>query len=190
MPEDPPPPQDRNELKRFGVVVAALAAQHLLVTGGLGSWAASIFSEYASILDVPSPSPPIKFEVAQNENEINAQQQHSATLFQKYAEEKPLGGLDEVEAPQSDEVRESMAAVAATSHELKCGEKIPTEALVVTRGVEIFVKSKYRGGGGGGAGGHSWSYVVEFKNRGEDAATPHTHRAAWRVHRMARRVRT
>ena len=66
-----------------------------------------------------------------------------------------------------------MAAVAASSHELKCGQKIPAEALVVTRGVEIFVKSKYRGGGGGGgggggAGGHSWSYVVEFKNVGVD----------------------
>ena len=38
----------------------------------------------------------------------------------------------------------------------------------MTRGVEIFVKSKHRGGGGGGVGGHSWSYVVEFKNVGVD----------------------
>ena len=89
----------------------------------------------------------VKFEAAVNEREINEQQRHSAALFQQYAQQRPLADIDEVEVPQPDEVRESMAAVAASSHELKCGQKIPAESLVVTRGIEIFVKSKYRGGG-------------------------------------------
>lgn len=146
-------------------MVAALAAQHLLVTGGLGSWAVGTLSTARVLDDVPPALPPVKFEVARNEHEINLQQQHSATLFQQYAQGKPLGDIDEVEVPQPDEVRESMAALAATSHELKCGQKIPAEALVVTRGVEIYVKSKYRGGGDGA---HSWSYTVEFRNQGID----------------------
>ena len=102
MPEDPPPPQARHELKWLGVVVAALAAQHLLVTGSLNTGS---FSKYAGGTSEIIEYASVKFEAARNEREINAQQQHSATLFQQYAPQRPLGSIDEVEVPQPDEVR-------------------------------------------------------------------------------------
>lgn len=149
------------EVRWLAILAAALVAQHLLVdsnwTRGLASWAPSF--------EATPPTPPVNFDVAKSENDINEQQRHSAEVFQQLAAEKPLGGVDEVEAPQPDDVRLSMPAVDEDSQELKCGKKIPAESLVVTRGVEIFVKSTYRGGGGGG---HSWSYVVEMRNVGED----------------------
>ena len=168
MPPAAPPPAPAapargamGEVRWLAILGAALLAQHLLVdsslTRGLASWAPSF--------EATPPTPPVHFEVAKSEDEINAQQRHSAEVFQQLAAEKPLGGVDEVEAPQPDEVRQAMPAIDQDSHELKCGQKIPAESLVVTRGVEIFVKSTYRGGG---RSGHSWSYVVEMRNVGED----------------------
>ena len=62
MAEDPPPPQARHELRWLGVVVVALAAQHLLVTGSLGTGSLSKYASGTSKLDAhpgpyPSPSP-------------------------------------------------------------------------------------------------------------------------------------
>ena len=172
MPDDPPPPQARHELRWLGVVVVALVAQYLLVTGNLGTGTSKIIEHVtgsggsSKIIEHAS----VKFEAAVNEREINEQQWHSAALFQQYAQQRPLADIDEVEVPQPDEVRESMAAVAASSHELKCGQKIPAESLVVTRGVEIFVKSKYRGGGGGGGGGGAGGWHLGRLRLGRGAA--------------------
>ena len=56
MAEDPPPPQARHELRWLGVVVAALAAQHLLVTGSLGTGSLSKYASGTSKLDAhPGP---------------------------------------------------------------------------------------------------------------------------------------
>ena len=156
-------------------VVAAVAAQHLLSSHS-ATGIASLFSDSATgiasfsaalLAEAPPASPPVRMEAARNEHEIAAQQQHSASQFQRLADDKPLGGV-ETEAPQPDEVRaaaEAVEAEAARRRALKCGQKVPPESLTVTRGVSIFVKSKYHGEAGSG---HAWSYRVEFTNEGVD----------------------
>ena len=107
---------------------------------------------------------PARQSVAKNEDEINSQQAHSASLYRQHARDKPIG--DDEEYPQPDEVVQNMKVDPSS---LRCGEKLPPESLVATRDVEIFVRSKYRGEERGrGQGVHTWSYRVEFKNVGVD----------------------
>ena len=159
------------ELRWLGALALALLAQHFLVglggTLGLGAALVERWDNLEELFDTPPAPPPTKFEVARNEHEINAQQKHSAEVAARLLQGKPLGTVDELEVPQPDEVRLAMPPVDEDSHELKCGLKIPAESLVVTRGVEIWVRSKYRGAGQGGTH-HSWSYTVHMKNAGVD----------------------
>ena len=107
---------------------------------------------------------PARQPVAKNEDEINSQQAHSASLYRQHARDKPIG--DDEEYPQPDEVVQNLKVDPSS---LRCGEKLPPESLVETRDVEIFVRSKYRGEERGrGKGVHTWSYRVEFKNVGVD----------------------
>ena len=110
------------------------------------------------------PEVPARQPVAKNEDEINSQQAHSASLYRQHARDKPIG--DDEEYPQPDEVVQNMKVDPSS---LRCGEKLPPESLVATRDIEIFVRSKYRGEERGrGQGVHTWSYRVEFKNVGVD----------------------
>ncbi len=48
------------------------------------------------------PEVPARQPVAKNEDEINSQQAHSASLYRQHARDKPIG--DDEEYPQPDEV--------------------------------------------------------------------------------------
>ena len=158
-----------SELKWILAVLVALAVQRMLV--GIGAGPATAIRElFETALDGAADGAdagqPRTFEVARSEQEINEQQAHSAELYGKLAPSKPLADLDaDGSIPQPDEIRLSMPKPDEASSELKCGEKIPAESLTVTRGVEIFVKSSYRGLHGNS---HQWSYRVEFSNTGVD----------------------
>ena len=93
---------------------------------------------------------------------------HFASLFDSLdgpadADATPI--RSDAPAPQPDQVRRESQAPKETDRELRCGEKIPPESLVVTRDIEIFVKSNFEGPSGDQ---HQWSYTVEFRNTGVD----------------------
>lgn len=107
---------------------------------------------------------PEHMPVAKSERAVNEQQHRSA---EKFAEAIPGGSEDteHAEAEQPDEVRRQSDNLIEADLALRCGEKLPPESAWKTRGVEIFVKSKYRGVH---RDEHMWKYVVSFRNQGAD----------------------
>ena len=107
---------------------------------------------------IAMPVEPTKMPVARNEREINEQQAASAERFSK------LGNAD-APALQPDEVRKASDNVVWHDLSMRCGEKLPPESAWTTRGVELFVKSQYRGFHGEQ---HQWKYTITFTNGGRD----------------------
>ena len=145
------------ECSFLGAIAVALLAQFALSELGAKAMLDDIFSSLATIAEPERE--PVRMQTAKNERDINAQQQHSAELL---AELLPDA---DASAVQPDEVRRDSEDVITTDLSMRCGEKLPPESAWSTRGVEIHIRSTYRGEQ---QGTHQWKYEVTFKNNGVD----------------------
>lgn len=162
------PQQYGSRLLNLGATAAEnLYVQALLLTPGAAS--ATVKSSLDSSAPLPASSPAkqdvLVQEVAQNEDEISAQQDVSA---KRYAEaRKDDAGKDDVVVlpEQPDEVRQRMPTVDPRGPEMRCGEAIPPKSRVTTREVEIIAKSDFQGSRGRQ---HAWKYTIRFVNHGKE----------------------
>jgi len=139
---------------RVAAVLCACVAQYVISSMSLEGF--ELRSVLSSLLDMGPVLEPVALGVAKSEREVNEQQQLSAERLARVAD-----GISDRPSMQPDEVRQ----VQHVGPGMRCGEKIPPESICTTRGVEIFVQSKYQGSKGGR---HSWAYTITFTNRGVD----------------------
>ena len=125
-----------SDWKPLAVMLVAFAAPFAALLPMLAGSAREVLQSTSS--GASESAEPVRLEAAKNERDIEAQQHHSSLLYKSLK--------SDVEAfadkQQPDEVRKTtLEPLDQYSRALKCGEKIPAESLVVTRGVEIFVRS-------------------------------------------------
>ena len=142
---------------------ALLAIIALLVQAMIGNFTIGLsqtigLARSSSSSTEPDPE---HMPVARSEHEINRQQQRSAERYSEIVADESIPEADH----QPDDMRRQSETVIEEDLALRCGEKLPPESAWTTRGVEIFVKAKYRGSQGGE---HVWGYTVSFRNRGID----------------------
>ena len=98
--------------------------------------------------------------LARTEADINEQQRRSAERLAQLGPDAAEGAS----LVQPEEIRrQSLPLQMADS--MRCGQKLPPESAWITRGVEIFVRSRYAGVHGSE---HTWRYTVSFRNQGVD----------------------
>merc|ERR1719203_865330 len=64
-----------------------------------------------------------------------------------------------------DEIRERMPDISPEGPEMRCGEAIPAESSITTRGVELHGKALFQGSYGDQYG---WKYIITFTNHGQE----------------------
>mmetsp|Transcript_96436 Transcript_96436/g.245061 ORF Transcript_96436/g.245061 Transcript_96436/m.245061 type:complete len:476 (+) Transcript_96436:48-1475(+) len=110
----------------------------------------------------------LKQEVARTSSEIDAQRQVSVKRYVEVRKEvaEAAGGEEPLVLPEHpDEVRMRMPPARPDGPEMRCGEEIPPESSLVTRGIELRARSIFQGSHGGQYG---WKYIITFKNLGTD----------------------